>query len=280
MLAAVSDGNAKPTPFTIMVASNQMPGGAVSVCNVSKSYGGKVHALAQIDLDIAKGEFVAFIGPSGCGKTTLLRILAGLEPATEGSVRILGQSPAAACKQGQIGVAFQQAALVPSRTARKNVQLSLEITGAKPERSIESLLTQFGIGAFMDNYPHELSGGMQQRVNIACALVHNPSLILLDEPFGALDELTRESLGEWLSGILRDGAQTGVLITHSVDEAVMLADRVVMLAPRPGTIAEIVEIPFEQPRKRSLRSDPAFLQLVSQIRNRLYTISEPENNAS
>ena len=246
----------------------------MSVCELSKNYGDKVQALAQINLDIAEGEFVAFIGPSGCGKTTMLRILAGLEAPSSGTVEIFGQSPKAACKQGAIGVAFQQAALVPSLTARRNVALSLEITGAQPKHSVETLLSQFGIGAFMDSYPHELSGGMQQRVNIACALVHDPKLILLDEPFGALDELTRESLGEWLSGILNASKQTGVLITHSVDEAVMLADRIVILSPRPGEIAEIVDVPFAQPRKRALRSQSDYLKLVAEVRESLYAVSE------
>ncbi|MFP4281841.1 MAG: ABC transporter ATP-binding protein [Opitutales bacterium] len=230
--------------------------------------------MSGLDLEIAQGEFVAFIGPSGCGKTTLLRILAGLEAATSGSVEILGKTPKEACREAEIGVAFQRPALVESRTARRNVQLSLEITGASPRRSVESLLTQFGIGDFMDHYPYELSGGMQQRVNIACALVHNPEVILLDEPFGALDELTRESLGEWLSGVLREGQQTGILITHSVDEAVMLADRVFVLSARPGKIAEVFDIPFEQPRSRTLRSSPEFLQRVSEVRTSLYAVTE------
>ena len=126
----------------------------------------------------------------------------------------------------------------------------------------------------MDAYPHELSGGMRQRANIACALVHDPSLVLLDEPFGALDELTRELLGEWLSSILHKSEQTAVLITHSVDEAVMLADRIVLLLPRPGRISEIIDVPFAQPRSRELRTNHEFLEMVSNVRKKLYAITE------
>lgn len=275
MLAAAWVGGSDTAPVVSrMHVSDHSMGGAVSVSKLSKRFGKSVEALSGLDLEIAQGEFVAFIGPSGCGKTTLLRILAGLEAATSGSVEILGKTPKEACREAEIGVAFQRPALVESRTARRNVQLSLEITGASPRRSVESLLTQFGIGDFMDHYPYELSGGMQQRVNIACALVHNPEVILLDEPFGALDELTRESLGEWLSGVLREGQQTGILITHSVDEAVMLADRVFVLSARPGKIAEVFDIPFEQPRSRTLRSSPEFLQRVSEVRTSLYAVTE------
>ncbi len=251
------------------------PGGdaAVSITHLTKTYGETVEALRTINLDIRPGEFVSLIGPSGCGKTSLLRIIADLEAATKGSVLIHGEPPAAACRRARLGVAFQQPALVESRSARRNVALTLEITGVKPRRSVEDLLRRFGIGDFMDRYPHELSGGMRQRVNIACALVHDPRVLLLDEPFGALDELTRDSLGEWLSGILRADGQTAVLVTHSVDEAVMLSDRVVILSPRPGRIAEIIDVPFPQPRRRLVRTDPDFLRLVATVREKLYAVT-------
>lgn len=237
-------------------------------------FGTSVEALRDVNLTIKEGEFVAFIGPSGCGKTTLLRILAGLERASGGSVQILGNAPEEACRQSQIGVAFQRPALVESRTARENVRLTLEITKASPNRSVEELLEKFGIGAFMDHYPHELSGGMQQRVNIACALVHDPKVLLVDEPFGALDELTREKLGEWLSRLLREEKRTGILITHSVDEAVHLSDRVIILSAGPGRIHRVIDIPLPQPRLRALRNDEGFLKLVAEVRRELYTATE------
>lgn len=237
-------------------------------------FGTSVEALRDVNLTIKEGEFVAFIGPSGCGKTTLLRILAGLERASGGSVQILGNAPVEACRQSQIGVAFQRPALVESRTARENVRLTLEINKASPNRSVEELLEKFGIGAFMDHYPHELSGGMQQRVNIACALVHDPKVLLLDEPFGALDELTREKLGEWLSRLLREEKRTGILITHSVDEAVHLSDRVIILSAGPGRIHRVIDIPLPQPRLRALRNDEGFLKLVAEVRRELYTATE------
>ena len=252
---------------------------SISLSKISKTFGDEVEALRRINLEVKPGEFISLIGSSGCGKTTLLRILAGLERPGSGEVKIFGKSPLDACRDSKIGIAFQQPALVESRTARKNVRLTLEVTGVTPKRSVEALLEKFGIGEFMDRYPHELSGGMRQRVNIACALVHDPEVLLLDEPFGALDELTREVLGEWLSSILREGQQTGVLVTHSVDEAVMLSDRIVVLSPRPGRIARVVDIPFAQPRSRKLRSQPEFLERVAEIRELLYAVTEQEGPA-
>ena len=257
-----------------MPSPDTCSGGAVVATHLSKSFDDTVEALCDVDFAIEPGEFVALVGPSGCGKTTLLRIMAGLERPSKGKVSVFGVSPEEACRGSQVGVAFQQPALLDSRTARRNVALSLEVTGAQPQRSVEDLLQQFGLGDFMDAYPHELSGGMRQRANIACALVHEPSLVLLDEPFGALDELTRELLGEWLSSILHESEQTAVLITHSVDEAVMLADRIVLLSPRPGCISEIIDVPFSQPRSRELRDKHEFLELVGSVRKKLYAITE------
>ena len=257
-----------------MPSPDTCSGGAVVATHLSKSFDDTVEALCDVDFAIEPGEFVALVGPSGCGKTTLLRIMAGLERPSKGKVSDFGVSPEEACRGSQVGVAFQQPALLDSRTARRNVALSLEVTGAQPQRSVEDLLQQFGLGDFMDAYPHELSGGMRQRANIACALVHDPSLVLLDEPFGALDELTRELLGEWLSSILHESEQTAVLITHSVDEAVMLADRIVLLSPRPGRISEIIDVPFSQPRSRELRDKHEFLELVGSVRKKLYAITE------
>jgi len=225
-------------------------------------------ALERIYLDIATGEFVSLLGPSGCGKTTLLRILAGLEQAPGGSLLIDNLPVAEARAKHEIGVAFQRAALVPSRTALENVRLTLEICGSVDAFEPEALLREFGLGGFLDHYPHQLSGGMQQRVNIACAMVHRPRLLLLDEPFGALDELTRESLGAWLSRVLDNTGQTCVLVTHSVEEAVALSDRVAVFSARPGRIHSLLGIGL--PRPRPSRVDPGFGSEVERLRRALY----------
>lgn len=224
--------------------------------------------LERVSLDVATGEFVSLLGPSGCGKTTLLRILAGLEQAPGGDVLIDNLPVGEARGKHEIGVAFQRAALVPSRTALENVRLTLEICGSVDAFEPEALLREFGLGAFLSHYPHQLSGGMQQRVNIACAMVHRPRLLLLDEPFGALDELTRESLGAWLSRVLADTGQTCVLVTHSVEEAVALSDRVAVFSARPGRIQALLQI--DLPRPRPSRVDPGFASEVERLRRALY----------
>jgi NitT/TauT family transport system ATP-binding protein len=179
-----------------------------------------------------------------------------------------------ACSQRQVGVAFQQPALVPSRTALENVRLTLEIVGkggadGKTAADPAQLLSDFGLGSFLHHYPHQLSGGMRQRVNIACALVHSPRLLLLDEPFGALDELTRAGMMDWLACILARTGQTVLLVTHSVEEAVCLSDRVAIFSRRPGRIAEILPVPLGRPRPEAFRATTAFLEVAAQTRQRL-----------
>jgi len=231
---------------------------------------GQIEALQQVDLRVRAGEFVSLIGPSGCGKTTMLRMVAGLAAPTAGTVTVNGASPAAACRVHAIGVAFQRPALVASRTALQNVKLTLEITGRQNSLPPDQLLRDFGLGDFLHHYPHQLSGGMQQRVNIAAALVHNPSILLLDEPFGALDELTREAMAEWLGGVLLTAPKTVLFVTHSVEEATILSDRVVVLSPRPGRIADILTIDLPRPRTKGVRTQDAFLHQVARVRESLY----------
>lgn len=242
---------------------------AIDFVGVSKRFG-QVTALDNVSLSVKAGEFVSLIGPSGCGKTTMLRMVAGLEAATGGSVKVNGDSPAAACRKHQVGVAFQRPALVASRTALNNVKLTLEITGGQNSLPPDQLLRDFGLGDFLHHYPHQLSGGMQQRVNIAAALVHNPPILLMDEPFGALDELTREAMAEWLGGVLATSPKTVLFVTHSVEEATILSDRVVVLSPRPGRIAEILTINLPKARTKAVRTHVDFLQEVARVREALY----------
>ena len=247
---------------------------AIDFQQVGKRFG-QVEALQQVDLAVRAGEFVSLIGPSGCGKTTMLRMVAGLDAPTSGTVTVNGSSPAAACRAHEVGVAFQRPALVASRTALDNVKLTLEITGSHNSLPPDQLLCDFGLGDFLRHYPHQLSGGMQQRVNIAAALVHNPSILLLDEPFGALDELTREAMAEWLGQVLLTTPKTVLFVTHSVEEATILSDRVVVLSPRPGRIADILTIDLPRPRTKQVRTQDAFLHEVARVRESLYRAIPP-----
>lgn len=244
----------------------------IEFLGVSKIFS-KVRALDATDLKMNQGEFVSLIGPSGCGKTTLLRLAAGLLVPTTGQVRVNGDSPQNACRKREIGVAFQKPALVESLNAIQNVELTLAVVGTNHSPYPEQLLRQFGLGQFLYHYPHQLSGGMQQRVNIACALAHNPSILLLDEPFGALDELTRESMGDWLSHVLATTGQTTLFVTHSVEEAVALADKVVLLCSRPGRIVETFPICLPRPRSKTVRTQSNFQKMVATIREVLYKVS-------
>ena len=242
---------------------------AVKVSSVSKSFADN-SVIAGINLTIAKGEFIALIGASGCGKTTLLRMCAGLEQPTSGSIEIFGKPPSAATSAHEIGVAFQRPALVPSRTALENVRLTLKITGRSHAMDPLTLLAHFGLAEAVDRYPHQLSGGMQQRVNIACALVHQPALLLLDEPFGALDEITRERLVDWLAGVLRETSRTTLLVTHSVEEAITLSSRVFVMSRQPGRIAAEIKVPLPAIRDFEVRQSEQFLDLVRAARDALH----------
>lgn len=239
---------------------------AISLAKVSKRFG-TVQALEGINLQVCEGEFVSLIGPSGCGKTTLLKLAAGLETATEGEVTLFGEPPHQLCRKHQVGVAFQKPAIASFRTARKNVELTLEVLRVSPperKKLAAEILCDFGLAGFLDHHPEQLSGGMQQRVNIAGALVHNPSVLLLDEPFGALDSITRANMYTWLSNVLSQTVKTVLFVTHDVREAVFLSNRVLILSPRPGKIYSEFEINFSR-RDKKLRHEIEFLETVAKI---------------
>ncbi|MFS8204243.1 ABC transporter ATP-binding protein [Streptomyces sp. CWNU-52B] len=225
------------------------------------------HALSDIDLLVRRGEFISVVGPSGCGKTTLLKILAGLIPRTEGTVRVAGRDVDGPLPE--VGMVFQAATLLPWRTILQNVMVPVEIQ--RLDRAVYReragrLLEMVGLGGFEDKYPDELSGGMQQRAGICRALVHDPAVLLMDEPFGALDAMTREYMNVELLRIWRESGKTVVLVTHSIPEAVFLSDRVVVLSPRPGRIAEVIDIDIERPRDLSVMASDRAGVYVERIR--------------
>ncbi|WP_375002083.1 ABC transporter ATP-binding protein [Aeromicrobium sp. CTD01-1L150] len=227
----------------------------------------ETHALRGIDLTIAGGEFVAIVGVSGCGKTTLLRILAGLTVATEGEVRI-GDRRVDAPHQ-DVSMMFQAPTLLPWRRIFDNVMLPLDLRtapGPAEKDKVTALLDNVGLGDFHDRYPHELSGGMQQRAALCRALMTAPDVLLLDEPFGALDAMTRDQMNLDLNAVWRRQRVTTVLITHSISEAVFLAKRVVVMSPRPGRVTDVIDVPLPDERSAELMGTPEFTRTVAKIR--------------
>lgn len=231
------------------------------LCKTFASHGQKVEALRDVSLNCPAGSFTALIGPSGCGKSTILRAALGLEPLDSGRVEIGGQAPQGATRAGVTGVAFQDAALLPWRTVAQNIALPLEVLGRPvgPEQGrIRDLIALVGLQGREAALPGELSGGMRQRVAIARALVSAPQVLFLDEPFGALDQILRRQMNIELQRIWAETGVTTLLVTHGIDEAVFLADRVAIMQAGPGRIVEVVEISFARPRPASLFSDPEF----------------------
>ena len=231
-----------------------------------------VFALSDIDLSIASGEFVSFIGPSGCGKTTLMRVIADLERPTEGTITVNGVTPEQARLQRAYGYVFQAPALYPWRTVIRNITLPLEIMGLdRGEREARAVkyLDMVGLNGFERKFPWQLSGGMQQRVSIARALSFEPQLLLMDEPFGALDEITRDHLNEQLIGLWEQTRKTVIFVTHSISEAVFLSTRIVVMSPRPGRILEVIDCNLPGKRKLDIRETPEFLAVAHRVRQAL-----------
>jgi NitT/TauT family transport system ATP-binding protein len=249
----------------------------ITTRNVSKIFRGsdgvQVHALDNINLDIEQGEFISFIGPSGCGKSTLLRVIADLTDATSGEVRVNGKTASQARRDRDYGFVFQNATLYDWRTVLKNVQLPLEImrySREEREARAREMLKLVELSDFAGKYPWQLSGGMQQRVSIARALAFEPQILLMDEPFGALDEMTRERMNNELLRIWTTMPNMSVLfVTHSIAEAVYLSTRIVVMSPRPGRISDIIDVDLPQPRGPETRDMPAFFQLEGRVRHAL-----------
>jgi NitT/TauT family transport system ATP-binding protein len=243
---------------------------AISLRSLEKSYRtqtGTVRALHNVTCEIRPGEFVSIVGPSGCGKSTILKLIAGITRKTSGDIEVAGQRVVG--PSPQVGVVFQSPVLLPWRTIYENVMLPVDVAG-QPRRDAHQRALDFlalaGISEFAERYPHELSGGMQQRASICRALINDPVILLMDEPFGALDAMTREHMNMELQRIWMERRKTILLITHSIQEAVLLSDRVIVMTPRPGTIDETVTIDLPRPRGLDIMSDPAFGRYTQHIR--------------
>ena len=242
----------------------------VSMIFQDKKGGEPVTALKNVSLDIKEGEFISLLGPSGCGKTTLLRIIADLLQPSEGTVTVRGETTRDIRLQKKYGIVFQNPVLYDWRTVRRNVCMPMELLGMKkPERTsqVSKMLDLVGLSEFGQNYPYELSGGMQQRVGIARALAINPEILLMDEPFSALDEFTREKLHIDLLKIWRKTNKTVVFVTHNISEAVFLSDRVVVLSPHPGRVSAVIDINIPRPRDMESKQTPEFYDYITKIRN-------------
>ncbi|MBC2596067.1 ABC transporter ATP-binding protein [Ruficoccus amylovorans] len=240
----------------------------LSYCGVTKRYERGKPVLESLDLDVQEGDFVSIIGPSGCGKSTLLRLTAGLSPLSEGQIVFRDGEPA----RRNLGFIFQDATLLPWLDVRRNVEMPLKLASrprAEREGAAREVLGLVGLRAVSDRFPRQLSGGMKMRVSLARGLVQKPSLLLLDEPFGALDAITRNQLNAELLALRGQSPFTALFVTHSVNEAVFLSNRIVVLSANPGRIAHTVEVPFAYPRAASLREDPAFHRLCAELMHAL-----------
>ena len=272
-------GNPQGSPNeTASAAETDLAVRAVGVGKIFPTTGARtgsnsVIALAGVELEVAAGEFVSLIGPSGCGKSTLLRLIADLDQASSGTLEIFGKPARRARIDQDYGIAFQQSGLLPWRTVAANISLPLELHGtSRSERTarVAELAELVGLSDFVDRYPDQLSGGMQQRVAIARALATRPRLLLMDEPFGALDEMTREYLQSELTRITAETGAAVVFVTHSIPEAVFLSDRVVVMSPRPGRITDVITTELGDERGESLREAREYFERVTAVREALH----------
>jgi NitT/TauT family transport system ATP-binding protein len=245
---------------------------ARNLCLTYQTNDGPVHALSNVDLDVGKGDFVSFIGPSGCGKTTFLRAIADLERKTSGDLTVNGMAPELAREARSYGYVFQAPALYPWRTIEKNIALPLEIMGHSTEeqkKRVAQTLELVNLTGFAHKYPWQLSGGMQQRASIARALAFDADLLLMDEPFGALDEIVRDYLNEQLLKLWARTNKTICFVTHSIPEAVYLSTRIVVMSPRPGRVTDIIESTLPTERPLGIRETPEFLEIAHRVREGL-----------
>ncbi|MGJ8609476.1 MAG: ABC transporter ATP-binding protein [Octadecabacter sp.] len=259
--------------------SSEMGPPKVEAWAVDKIFGhgdAAVQAVSNVELTLEPGTTTALVGPSGCGKSTLLRMIAGLETPTSGAIRIGGEEPHVVARQGKLSVAFQDPSLLPWRTAASNVALARRLAGLpKDPEKVQKLLSLVGLDGFENKRPAELSGGMRQRCAIARCLATGARMLLLDEPFGAVDEMTRRRLNLELPRVWEGQGTTTLLVTHSVTEAVLLSDRVIVMSHRPARISADIAVNIERPRRASHLTSPEFLALVTQINTALGIVDEP-----
>ena len=277
--ATMKSMSVDPATAHLRVVSEQPVNTAsgINLSGVSKTYGtgdGRVQSLRPLDFHINEGEFFVVVGPSGCGKSTLLKLISGLLPPTAGEILVDGKKVTE--PHGDVGIVFQNALLLPWRNILSNVMLPIDMKKLPREKFLErakSLLKMVGLEGFENKLPWQLSGGMQQRASICRALVHDPKIMMMDEPFGALDAMTREKMNVELSRIQRQTGKTILLITHSIPEAVFLADKVLVMTERPGGIEAIYDVPLGRDRNLDTMANPVFTELVARVRKHFFTQS-------